>query len=242
MRCLLFTALAAATSATSISALKAKIEGTAGLSSEGPFKIHSGDVIAKVSKEATEVTLTKEQQNSAWNTASGDSLIEAWRMTPTGLKVKQKDGVVDCTSLHGKDGKDAVAIKFTCGTSLIEGDGWPVKTGYNGDYEPEAFDDKDKQDMEFDPRVRFWHRCSDNTNQLSLCNKYNYIGADAMGYYGCEYTTVDGYCVKSYRHEWVEFNPNDLAFVHNPASPCPSKDPGCKPAGRFTPDPSMLKQ
>lgn len=249
MRFALYMGLAAATGASTVSQLRSRITAESALRSmpgAGPFKVHDAAVVGKVSTEGVPVHLAKERQQMTWNPVEGNSLIEAWSISPDGIVVKHKHSRVPvaCGSLDGQASKSAVSIRFDCGVSLLEGDGWPVKTGYDGDYHPEAFDAKDEQDMKFDPRVRFWHRCADDSNKLSLCNKYNFIGADAMGYYGCDYTTVDGFCVKSYRHEWVEFNPNDLPFVYNPPVPCPhDHDPEapCRAAGRFVPDPASVR-
>lgn len=195
------------------------------LGAVGPFKLRQNDLIAKVSKEGHEISLTKEEQASAWNPVEGNALLESWSISGDGLHIKHEGVEHSCTSRRGLDSKSAVTIAFSCGASLVEEKSWPVKTGYEaGAAVP---------DEGFDPRVRFWHRCAKNKrmDSLSLCNRYSYIGANSLGYYGCQYLTVDGYCIKSYRHEWVEFNPNDLPFVFNPPSPC--EKPPCPAAGRY---------
>jgi len=189
----------------------------------GPFKMYKKELVAKVSKTATEVTLTKEQQQSSWNSLE-NSLVEAWSMSKQGKLNLKKDGNhMSCNPVKGMDAKEAVAISYSCMIEEASKTGkpeWPVETGYDPDPKPAPFDEKD-DGAEWDPRVRFWHRCAGgDRNGLSLCDRYNYIAADAMGYYGCEYLTRDGYCIKSYRHEWKEFNPDDLPFLVNPPSPC----------------------
>lgn len=197
----------------------------------GPFKVINNDLIAKVSKEGKKVDLPHEKQRGAWNAVEGNAMIEAWSITENGLVIKQKDSIVGCKSGKGQDNQVNVAISFTCmleGKATLHQPLWPVKTGYDAlsdqtDPNTEKYDQEDDT-LDWDPRVRFWHRCAGGANNgLSLCNRYRFIGADAQGYYGCDYMTQDTYCVQSYRHEWTEFNPNDLAFVFNPESPCKKK-------------------
>jgi len=224
------------------------------LASAGPFKAHDNDFLVKVSKTPKKVTLSKEQQKqSTWNAVEGSSLLEAWSISNGGIRIKKDSKEVACKSVKGLDAKNSVAITYSC---MVEkdsdvkghkkakakakakakvhqedmsskGPAWDVKTGYDADPKATPYDDKDDGDT-WDPRVRFWHRCGGGpSNGLSLCDRHNYIAADAMGYYGCEYLTRDGYCVQSYRHEWMEFNPGDLPFVFNPPSPCGETDKPC---------------
>jgi len=99
---------------------------------------------------------------------------------------------------------------------------FPIKTGYDIQEDPsdccaKEFDELDEDDKNFDPRIRFWHRCQSGPyNGLSLCSRYKYIAADVNGYYGCSYMTADGYCNQSFRHDWVQFDPNDLPGIFNP--------------------------
>jgi len=187
----------------------------------GPFKMHQHQLLAKVGKEAIEVSLEHSQQEDTWNSVVGNSMIESWSISTSGIQVKQKKHEASCKTEKGMDSQSSVTLLFTCAE-------WPIKTGYEAE---------GGTDQGFEPRVRFWHRCdNDKNDNLSLCNKYNYIGADSMGYYGCQYLTSDGYCVKSFRHEWVEFSPNDLPFAYNPASPCDQPNalgPCGPPAGRY---------
>lgn len=241
MRVLLSVCFAAVACASKISSLKESITSKsttdskmmAQLGNMGPFKVINKDIIAKVSKEGKKVNLPFARQRGAWNVVEDNALIEAWSISERGIVVKEKDQskTVQCNSHKGIDNKLSVGISFTCmleGTASLHKPGWPIKTGYDAlsDQEnmaAEPFDDKDHT-ADWDPRVRFWHRCAGGENNgLSLCNRYRFIAADAQGYYGCDYMTQDTYCVQSYRHEWVEYNPNDLPFVFNPESPCEHK-------------------
>jgi len=111
------------------------------------------------------------------------------------------------------------------GTNDKEGEptaDFPIKNGYDIQEDPsdccaKEFDELDEEDKNFDPRVRFWHRCDSGPyNGLSLCSRYKYIAADKNGYYGCGFMTADGYCVESFRHDWMPFDPNDLPGIFNP--------------------------
>lgn len=238
MKLLFLACLAVASSATKMTNLKdsisSKTNQMAQLGTVGPFKVINKDLVAKVSKEGHKVDIPHSQQRGAWNAVEGNALIEAWAVSENGLVIKQKDQKIQCGQKTGMDNQVNVAIKFTC---MLEGEAtlhqpmhrpeWPIKTGYDALHDQTAVNDETKpyddadETTVWDPRVRFWHRCAGGEhNGLSLCNRYRFIAADAQGYYGCDYMTEDSYCVQSYRHEWVEFNPNDLPFVFNPASPC----------------------
>lgn len=237
MKVLLSLCLAALASATKISELKESIQQNAAahlmaqLGTVGPFKVIESNIIAKVSKVSKPVTLSHAQQRGAWTPVEGNAMIEAWAVSENGLIVKQKEGVAQCATKKGQDNKNDVSISFTCmleSGMQLHAPLWPIKTGYDAlhDQKPlhsAKYDDQDESDI-WDPRVRFWHRCAGGKNNgLSMCNRYRFVGADSAGYYGCDYMTEDSYCVQSYRHEWVEFNPNDLPFAFNPESPCQKK-------------------
>lgn len=227
--------------ASKIDSLKSKILMDAQVGALGPFRTHSNTLLAKVSKEGKPVDLPKNRQIGSWNLVEGNALVEAWSVSEEGIRIKRKSGEVPCKSVHGMDTSVSVSISFSCmmeSAAVLHArdPAWPIKTGYDaqeGQDNPNAgpYDAEDK--MDWDPRVRFWHRCEGGGNNgLSLCSRYSYIGADAQGYYGCDFLTEDEYCVQSFRHEWAEFNPNDLPNNYNPASACagdPCKDCGdCK--------------
>lgn len=231
----LVCAVVAVVSGSKISTLKESITTKTSMMSKlgsvGPFKLINNDILAKVSKHGEPVDLPISRQRGAWNMVEGNSMIEAWAVSEQGLVIKQKDQTVNCGAKKGMDNQNGVAISYTCmleGQALLHEPGWPIKTGYDALHDqenavPTKLDDEDET-TEWDPRVRFWHRCAGGAhNGLSLCNRYRFVGADAQGYYGCDYMTQDSYCVQSYRHEWQEYNPNDLPFVFNPESPCKNK-------------------
>jgi len=131
-----------------------------------------------------------------------------------------------CLADHGKQLKGSYVAHFNCDSMRFKA----LAQDPNQRSHPTLHDEKNQPhvhegtyggDPDFNTRIRFWHRCANGPyNGLSLCKRYKFTAVDSQGYYGCSQLTSDGFCVESFRHEWMEFNPNDLPFTMNPPNPC----------------------
>jgi hypothetical protein len=233
-------ALASAKEAASVASLK---EST--LASASKFKLRSNDVFAKYSNKAVKVTLTEAQQRKAWNKVKGAN-FDAFAQTDEGIMLERNGQHIRCQADRGKEVKSGFVAHYHCDAVRFK----QVMRGHPGGNSahdhvdtpdgsmrthPTLHDEKNQPhvhegtyggDPDFNERIRFWHRCANGPyNGLSLCKRYQFVGVDSQGYYGCSQLTANGYCVESFRHEWMEFNPDDLAFTVNPPNPCPPE--GC---------------
>jgi len=214
--------------------------------STATFQLNKNDVFAKVSKIGKKVQLSQQQQRTVWSKFLGASKgvnFDSFAGTEEGIMLSKNGAKVRCKQDRGKETKAAFVVHFNCDSMRFKtvakhpaGD-MTQETNPNQDHNaaegrthPTLHNEKDQPnvhegtyggDPDFNTRVRFWHRAANGPyNGLSLSKRYKFTAVDSQGYYGCSQLTSNGYCMESFRHEWMEFNPNDLPFTVNPPNPC----------------------
>jgi opacity protein-like surface antigen len=193
------------------------------------FQLHKNDVFAKYSKIGQKVVLTEKQQRTAWANAKSSN-FDAFAGTEDGIMLSKNGNKVLCKADNGKELSNAYVAHFNCDAMRFRAMAHPDTPTGSQRTHPTLHDEKNQPhvhegtyggDPDFNTRIRFWHRCANGPyNGLSLCKRYKFTAVDSEGYYGCSQLTANGYCVESFRHEWMEFNPNDLPFTINPPNPC----------------------
>jgi len=207
------------------------------------FQLNNNDVFAKVSKVGQKVNLSEKQQRTVWSKflgASKGASFDSFAGTEEGIMLSRNGAKVRCKQDRGKETTGSYVVHFNCDTMRFKSatkhdptehdnpnqdhnaaEGRTHPTLHNEKDQPNVHEGTYGGDPDFNTRVRFWHRCANGPyNGLSLCKRYKFTAVDSQGYYGCSQLTSNGYCMESFRHEWMEFNPNELPFTVNPPNPC----------------------
>jgi hypothetical protein len=221
----LVVALACVSANSKVESLKSKVTAR-----KSTFQLHRNDVFAKYSAVGKKVTLTEAQQRTAWYSVSGSKTYDSFAGTEFGIMLSNKGKKVLCRADNDKALKGSYVAHFNCDAMRFKALAHPDTPDGSSRTHPTLHDEKNQPhvhegtyggDPDFNTRIRFWHRCANGPyNGLSLCKRYKFTAVDSQGYYGCSQLTSNGYCVESFRHEWMEFNPNDLPFTVNPPNPC----------------------